>query len=311
MKVLFTAAGSIGSRHITNLSSICMKRGIHLEIDVLRKTNRLLPDNIKKLVRKEIRDDCDLDELYDLLFITDETGNHYNSICKYGKLAPNMFVEKPIFEKSDYDITPIMEKTVNKVIYVAAPIRFTKYYATIKKIVENNKIYSARVIFSDYMPNWQKGRDYRKSFRCFKIRGGGVDADSIHELDYIIDLFGFPKEAFGMSGHYSHLEMDACDLATYMFRYEDKIVEIHLDYFGKKRNRCIELYTENDVVIVNFDDACCVWKAAGKVEKYGPDNHFYEDEMTYFLDLVSRNKNIKNINPVERALKVLNIAKNN
>lgn len=309
MKVLFTAAGSIGSRHIKNLSQICRDRGIHLEIDVLRKTNRQLPSDVIDLIRKEIRNNVDLDDLYDILFVTDETGTHYKSIYKYGSIARSIFIEKPIFEKTEYDINSIISKNSNKILYVAAPIRFTKYYSHIREIVEKNKVLSARVIFSDYMPNWQKGRNYKESFRCFKTRGGGVDIDSIHEIDYVVDLFGFPKVAYGMRGHFSQLEMDACDIATYMFKYEDKIVEIHLDYFGRKRTRCIELYTEDDVIIVDFDTSCCSWKLSGKILNYGPDKHFYEDELEYFLNLISYKKNIENVNPVERAFNVLKLAK--
>ena len=33
--------------------------------------------------------------------------------------------------------------------------------------------------------------------------GGGVDADSIHEIDYVLDVFGFPSKVYAMRGHYS------------------------------------------------------------------------------------------------------------
>ena len=36
MRVLFTAAGSIGSRHIKNLTEVCNHSKIPLEIDVVR-----------------------------------------------------------------------------------------------------------------------------------------------------------------------------------------------------------------------------------------------------------------------------------
>ena len=307
MKALFTAAGSIGSRHIKNLSKICQDRGIPLEIDVIRTTERVLPSDVRELVRKEIRNDINLDDMYDVLFVTDETGKHYDSICKYEKVAKNFFIEKPIFENTGYDISSIIEKNPNRIFYVAAPIRFTKYYDNIRKIAKENKILSARVIFSDYMPGWQKGRDYKESFRCFKSRGGGVDADSIHEIDYVVDLFGFPQKAYGMRGHFSQLKMDSCDIASYMFEYEDKIVEIHLDYFGKKRNRSIELYTDDEVVFIDFDKSEVNLKSSGKVINFGPDKCFYENEMEYFLDLISGQK--ENVNSVGKALKVLELAK--
>ena len=83
MKVLFTATGSIGSRHITNFSELCKSRGIALEIDAIRYSNRVLPEAIAQKIRQEIRSEADLDSHYDILFVTDETKTHYDNIMKY------------------------------------------------------------------------------------------------------------------------------------------------------------------------------------------------------------------------------------
>lgn len=80
MRALFTAAGSIGSRHIRNLTDVSKKLGIPLDIDVIRKSDRILPNDIKELVRNEIRNEIDLDDKYDIAFITDETKAHFDSI---------------------------------------------------------------------------------------------------------------------------------------------------------------------------------------------------------------------------------------
>ena len=48
MDVLFTAVGSIGTRHVGNLSKVCKQKGIELNIDVYRYTNRALDDDLKK-----------------------------------------------------------------------------------------------------------------------------------------------------------------------------------------------------------------------------------------------------------------------
>ena len=83
MKVLFTATGSIGSRHITNFTELCQSRGIPLEIDAVRYSDRVLPETIAEKIRREVRNDADLDSHYDILFVTDETKTHYDNIMKY------------------------------------------------------------------------------------------------------------------------------------------------------------------------------------------------------------------------------------
>ena len=74
MKVLFTGVGSIGSRHIRNLSALCEQRGIELIIDVIRKSERILPDDIASKIRQQIYKLEQLDAHYDVLYITDKCG---------------------------------------------------------------------------------------------------------------------------------------------------------------------------------------------------------------------------------------------
>ena len=308
MKALFTAVGSIGSRHIRNLAKICQERNIQLTIDVIRKSDRKLPEDLSGLITREIHSDTDLDDYYDVVFITDETKTHYFNIIKLKNICNHMFIEKPIFDDLNYDLDLIKPKE-NSVYYVACPIRFSRYFEELKKIVETNDIYSARIIFSSYMPNWQKGRDYRKSFRCFSSRGGGVDIDSLHEIDYMISLFGSPVVVNRVAGKYSNLEMDAPDLATYIFEYGDKVVEMHLDYFGKTNNRRVEFFAKDDVLVVDYNKHHIEHQCSGEVVDYGIDDQFYQREMEYFVSLINSNGGIKNINTVENAINTLRIAK--
>ena len=307
MDVLFTGAGSIGSRHIKNLSDICNEKQIELHIDVLRYSDRLLPPEIKNLVDKEIRYDAELKDYYDVVFITDETKTHYLNIEKYKKMCRDMFIEKPILDSLDYDLS-VLKPYEDSVYYVACPIRFSDYFKNIKEIVASENVYSARIIFSSYMPNWQKGRDYRKSFRCDTNRGGGVDIDSLHEIDYMTALFGTPISVKREAGHYSNLEMNACDIATYLFRYEDKLVEMHLDYFGRTNNRRIELYTKDDVIVIDYNKKTVCKELSGDTYQFGPDDHFYQNEMKYFVEMITGTRD-NNINDVDNALISLKLAK--
>lgn len=308
MEVLFTSAGSIGSRHIRNLSAICRDMGTPLVIDVIRKTDRVLPDDIKSLISREIRDDSDLRDSYDIGFITDETKTHFENIEKFKNRCKHLFIEKPIFESTDYDIMSIAPSG-DSVYYVACPIRFSKYYEELKKVADSQDVYSARVIFSSYMPNWQKGRDYRLSFRCFKDRGGGVDIDSLHEIDYITSLFGIPNSVKRVAGKYSNLEMDAPDLATYIFEYPDKLIEVHLDYFGRTNNRRVEFFTKDDVIVVDYNKHTVEYQLESKTTDYGIDDQFYQNEMRYFIKLTESKGSMENINPIYNAFESLRIAK--
>lgn len=308
IKVLFTAVGSIGTRHVHNLSRICAEKGIRLVADTMRKTNRLLPDDLKDIIRNQFYSFDEINENYDIAFITDETALHFHSIRQLKDRCRHMFIEKPIFESVLYSLDEI-KPDASSVYYVAAPIRFTKYFGILQQIVKEKQVFAARVIFSSYMPDWQKGRDYRKSFRTKQDLGGGVDIDSLHEIDYIIALFGMPEKVSRHAGHFSDLEMDACDIADYIFEYKDKLVQLQIDYFGRCNNRRVELFCQDDVVICDFNKKELLMQKEGTTRSFKPDDDFYYDEMKYFLNMVVAPENYVNINPVEMAYRTLGIAK--
>ena len=308
MEVLFTGVGSIGTRHVNNLKKVCDEKGIELSIDVLRYSDRVLPEELSSLIRDEFRSLDDVSRFYDIVFITDETKTHYNNIISLKDKCKHMFIEKPIFEDAVYDLDSIRPNK-DSVYYVAAPIRFTDYYKCIKELVDNNSVYSARIIFSSYMPNWQKGRDYTKSFRCFAERGGGVDIDSLHDIDYMTALFGQPIDVKRIAGHYSNLEMNACDIAVFLFDYKDKVVEVHLDYFGRVPNRRVELFAKDDVYVIDFNKKTVLKQLSGEEFSFAPDDDFYYKEMTYFVDMVLSDGAIENINTIDNAYQSLKLAK--
>lgn len=307
MNVLFTAAGSIGSRHIKNLTELCGQKQIPLEIDVLRRSQRTLPAELAQLIRKQLWDYPSA-QTYDVGFVTGETKAHYGEILALKRLCRHLFIEKPILDDVSYPVRELLPQE-GSVYYVACPIRFSKYFAETKKQVDANDVYCARMIFSSYMPNWQKGRDYRKSFRCFAARGGGVDIDSLHEIDMMTALFGFPQRVQRAAGKFSDLEMDAPDLSAAIFTYPDKLVELHLDYFGRVNNRRTELFCRDDVITVDYHQRTVVRQLENTALSYDADDRFYQDEMRYFIDLIRSEGSMENINPVGRAFANLKLAK--
>lgn len=82
--------------------------------------------------------------------------------------------------------------------------------------------------------------------------GGGVAIDLVHEWDYLTWLMGFPQEVRYFGGTYSALEIDSDDLAVYMGRYSNRIVELHLDYFGRRSQRTLELFTAGEVITLDL-----------------------------------------------------------
>ena len=300
MKVCFFGLGSIGKRHLNNFVRFCKEKSIKTEIHAFRNTNNNVDDNIKKLLDKEIFEENKIDNDYDIVFINNPTSMHYKTIEFMADKCKNMFIEKPIFDKVSYDLDELKLKEKG-IYYVASPLRYSNVIKYLKENIDINKVYSVRVICSSYLPDWRPNTDYRNIYSSIKSQGGGVSIDLIHEWDYITHIFGFPQKVYNLQGKFSHLEIDSEDLSVYIANYKDKLVELHLDYFGRRSKREIEIYTKegcikgdliNNKIVFDFDSV--------------DSNYIYEMEIDYFMDLVLNNKyNENNLNHAYNLLKLI------
>ena len=301
MKALFVGVGSIGRRHIKDFHAECEKNGVVPEIHVLRRQIGNLGD-IEEIVSRQITSLTDND--YDVVFITNPTNLHYEALKKCKGRVKWFFVEKPIFEKCNYNLAELGINNANT--YVAAPMRHTLVYKKLKELVENHKVFSARVICSSYLPEWRKGVDYRDVYSARKEMGGGVNLDLVHEIDYVYDLFGEPENVLGVSGKYSDLDISSNDLSAFIFQYSDKLCEIHLDYFGRKSIRTCEIYTHEGTYIADFYGEVIYLPDGSKLECHVMDNEEFVKEMEYFYHFI--NGEAASINPPSLALKTFETA---
>jgi predicted dehydrogenase len=302
MKICFFGMGSIGKRHLKNLRLIEMNSEHNFEIHAFRSSTRKLDKEIEKLLDKQIYNKKDL-ENYDIIFITNPTSKHYETIKEYINHTKNMFIEKPIFEKSEKDINNIEFKN-NGIYYVAAPLRYNPVIQYFKEKIDPNDVISSRIICSSYLPEWRPNIDYRNVYSAKKELGGGVSIDLIHEIDYTRHLFGEPKRIFNIRNKFSNLEIDTEDLSIYNFQYDDKIVEIHLDYFGRVPRREVEIYTNDEVYIGDLINKNIKLLKENKIINL-ENNDIYIDELKYFLNKVEKEE--KTNNEFDYALKTLEI----
>ncbi|WP_395151000.1 Gfo/Idh/MocA family protein [uncultured Allofournierella sp.] len=303
MKVLFVGLGSIGKRHLSNLIHIASRRGISLQVDALRSSLRPLPQELAGIIHKQY---IDFEQLgrYDVAFITNPTHLHAGTLAELCGKVDTLFIEKPIFDSTHYDLADLGLDTQKA--YVAAPMRWCGVYLALKKMMPTLKPYSVRVICSSYLPDWRPGVDYRTVYSAHKAMGGGVTIDLIHEWDYLVDLFGKPRECYNFKGTYSHLEIDSDDLSVYIARYPHMLAEVHLDYFGRTYRRSIELMCKEGSVVADFGQGT-ITLPNGVVQHYEePVNDRYMREMEYFLDYALEQQG-ESLNSPAMALDVLRL----
>ncbi len=309
MRIAFWGLGSIAKRHIRNVYELLSERGNVPQIDIFRHENRKIEEeDINSIVSNIYLSDQLKDSYYDVIFITNPTSQHFETIKKCVPHTDHIFIEKPVFENCHENVQELGLKD-RSVYYVACPLRWTSVIQYIKKNIDLSKVFSVRAVSSSYLPDWRPGTDYRKTYSAHKNMGGGVAIDLIHEWDYLTYLFDMPDSVLYVGGKFSDLEIDSDDLAVYAGIYKDRIVELHLDYFGRKTIRELTLYMADEVVHADLVQGKINYLRAGNmVDLYEERDEYQKREIRHFLDIIAGK--IQNDSTIEHAVEVLKIAKN-
>ncbi len=286
LKVCFVGIGSIAKRHIRNLNEVCAGRNIKVRIDAFRRSgSEEKPEGVSGIYHT-------LEELpsdYDVIFITNPTEYHLQTLEAFHDRGRHFFIEKPVVSLGHMGEALQFPLRKDSIYYVACPLRYNAVIRYIRKNIRPGDVISVRSISSSYLPDWRPGQDYRNTYSAHRALGGGVDIDLIHEWDYISWMFGWPEKLMHMSGRKSALEIDSDDYAVYIAEYRSMIAELHLDYFGRKAIRRVELFMKEDTVIGDIVANRISYLKEGKaIDFHEERDDTQKRELAFFLDLVEK-----------------------
>ncbi len=307
-KLAMIGFGSIAKRHLMNLNKLFKTNGKKYSVDLLRrKESKALEPEYAELIDTIYFTIDEMPSDYDAVFITNPTNLHYDTISKFTSKCQDMFIEKPVFDNCNLDIEALDLKSDSN-YYVACPMRYTKVLQYLKKHINLGEVYSVRTICSSYLPNWRPTIDYRQNYSAHLAEGGGVSIDLIHEWDYLIYLFGKPESIHNYRGQFSHLEIDSDDVSIYIAKYNTMLVELHLDYIGRKPIREIQLFTKEDTIVADLINSEIRFLKSKKVISFAEERDDYQlAELANFFAIISAER--ENENDIDRALMTLKIAK--
>ena len=309
-KIAFVGLGSIATRHLKNVHAYLSSQGDSCTVDLYRSSiGRPLADELQPLANNTYlyADELPAERQYDVVFVTNPTSMHYETVEKFAAHTKSFFIEKPVFDSTTVD-EKIFE--IIKVIpsYVACPLHYNAVLQYVRQNVNHEDVICARAMSSSYLPDWRPGQDYRKTYSAHKDLGGGVSIDLIHEWDYLTWLFGMPTECHSMINKVSNLEIDSDDLAIYIGRNDKTTFELHLDYFGRQTQRTLDLFTADDTIHCDLIAGTVNYLKSGKTIKLESErNAFQMAEIAHFFEII--NNQTINDSTAEHAYQVLKIAK--
>ncbi len=297
-KVLVIGCGSIGKRHIKNLNLLDKDIVIMAyDIDerklseVKRISNNFKVDNdIKKLFK----------EKPDIAFICTPPSSHIKYALLSAKIGCDLFIEKPLSNNLK-DIEKLLRiiKEKKLITFVGCNMRFYWAITKIKDLLDKGiigKVFSSRIEFGQYLPDWHPDEDYTKMYSSSKILGGGVILDAIHEIDYAMWFFGEVEDITSMYGKVSKLDIETEDVAEILIKFKENIiVSIHMDYLQRKYSRSCKIIGEQGTISWNKEEHSIKLyrNRSEEVEifsqphNYDDMNQMYVDEIQYFFNCVA------------------------
>lgn len=304
LKICFIGIGSIAKRHIFNIKNY-LNNEFTCQIDAYRTGNSDLSPDISKYIDNIYHNYEEVPKDYDAIFITNPTRLHYETLKLFKDNSQNFFIEKPIVDFND--LNNDFDEFKSKTCYVACPLRHSNVIKYLKENSDVNEINGVRAICSTYLPDWHPGEDYTKSYSARKDLGGGVSIDLIHEWDYLTYLFNYPIEIHNILDKVSNLDIDTEDVAVYIAKYDNMILELHLDYFGRFPIREIMIFQNNETIVGDILNNKIIFKNTGEIIDFNEERNDYQiEELEYFFKLINNEKD--NINNVDNALKVMKLS---
>lgn len=269
-KILMIGLGGIGQRHLQNTREL----NPSVEIYAYRqRNNNTIIQNLSILgstksikefynIKKEY---YDLDEAlngdhYDLVFICNPSSFHLETALKVAKKGFNIFMEKPISHNlKDIEKLQKIVKEKKILVFVGYQMRFHPCIQYVKDLIKNTpntdflySIVSVYISHGAYMPSFHKWEDYEDLYCSKKELGGGVILSQIHELDYLLWIFGEVALKYAIGGHLSNLKIDVEDNVDVLFKKNNHAIGLHLDFIQDPPERYIKITTKKDVYDINL-----------------------------------------------------------
>ena len=252
MKILVAGCGSIGKRHLKNAGQVAEAAVFDTDPQVLFECER--EHGIQTFGDLKTA----LEWKPDGVVIATPTNLHIPIALDCIEVGADVLIEKPISHSNDgVESFLKLAESLKRKIFVACNMRFHPAINTIRKNLHFiGKPLFARAHYGNYLPEMRPNVNYRKLYAASRLQGGGVILDGIHELDYLVWLFGAIQEVLCRADKLSDLEIDTEDYAGILLRHQTGVAsEIHLDYLRPFKLRGCEIVGDQGILL---------WRSEGK-----------------------------------------------
>jgi len=306
LRVLVAGLGAIGQRHVRNLRA---ELGDAVQISAFRTRglNQVFTDTL------QIEPGANLAEKYgltvytdlsaaladrpDAVFICTPSSGHLPLALAAAEAGCHLFIEKPLADTYEgVERLAALSEARGLVAVVGYQMRFHPLLLAARSLLAQGAIgqpVAVRAETGEYLPAWHAYEDYRQTYGARRDLGGGAVLSQIHELDYLLWLFGPAGRVFALGGHLSDLEIDVEDVASTLLECQanGRVLPVHLqqDYLQRPPSRTLQVVGNAGKLLIDFRALTLqAYGAAGQVveQQSWPDfqrNDLFLQELRSFL----------------------------
>lgn len=242
--------GSIGTRHAQNLLTLgCQVIVCDPFQDQSPLENVLFTKSVDEALSKS-----------HIAIIASPSSEHFTQARQALEYGCHVLLEKP-FATTREDARLLLEyvRQSKKTLAVGMNLRFHPSLIKVRELIQSGAIGEPRVAhitFGSWLPGWRPGVDYRSTYSARAELGGGVLLDAIHEIDYLIWLFGSVGEvSTAYLGRLSNLEIDVEDTALFTLTHSSNVIStVALDYIDREYRRGCRIIGEEGTVEWSWRD---------------------------------------------------------
>ena len=242
MKILIAGLGSIGRRHLRNLTALG-----ETDLVLLRSHRSTLPDETLAGYPVETELTAALRvHRPEAVIVANPTALHLDVAIPAAEAGCHILLEKPIAESLQR--VPALETALKRgggQVLVGFQFRFHPSLQKARELLESGAIgrpLAAHVYWGEYLPDWHPWEDYRRGYAARADLGGGVILTLTHALDYLRYLLGEVTALWSFSGHLSPLEVDVEDVAEIGLQIAGgALAGVHLNYIQRPPAHWLEI----------------------------------------------------------------------
>jgi predicted dehydrogenase len=311
-RCLFVGLGGIGQRHLRNLRAL---RGASVAVDAfrVRREGTVVDDTLQVVPGEDVESKYgvtvhhDLDAALalrpDVVLVTNPSSLHVDVAKRALEAGAHVLVEKPLSDSLDGVAALVRESARRGLVgYVAYQLRFHPGFVRTQQILREGlvgRVLFAEAVVGEYLPGFHPYEDYRRMYASRRELGGGVTLSQIHEIDFLLALFGRPERAFSLGGKLSSLEVDVDDVSSSLLEFrgsEGRVlpVRLHQDFVQRPGERRLIIVGDQGKLEWSLSERSLRrFSAAGQLDEQHsyaefPRNRMFEEELSHFLACVEQ-----------------------